>query len=408
MDAIFQQIRNRTFDVAGTLAKFKELGFVRPHKRRLNVTDDSNDGWIFDDKVIINAAYSRKDTPDSFYSCIAYLVSRWKRNVYENFVSQVDFAIAGFARLAKQYGYQFQRNEVNDYIRALASKVFESFFGRRAPNSAWEEYEKFYNGNWGNNDSGYRNTNNTKTPSSSYVEQFMEFANQLGEDGSLAQSDPIKLFRKLLFKVHPDHNRDNPNAHELTTKLNKIFDGVRSELKLAWNWKDQFFVTGYGLKAKEDLVAQAQVLDAAATKYKLYCKHLRNIVDARVSKLKNYSFYFKRKRGLDDGEINRELGFAFDAASSVLDKVETLENKIPLMQSQQTLQSMFEIANKYINANLKAVEDEIQYLDKTYPKAGLHVAPVVKSASSDLKLNRDQWEQIGKKTGWINQADLNS
>lgn len=234
-------IENRIMSTDFFRDRLLELGYIRPAKRRIKrpgigVEVSEEVPMILDTKKILDASYNfgrLSRTPNFFYAVLAYLMHRHKAGNIGFMSWQIGSNISSFHKTLEQHGLDISYRELDEYLDILAKKLLYEIIGVRARGSAWDQYEAFYGGDWGAT-SWEREQQNTPTSheQASFLNSFLNFAEQQGVNRELAQSNPRKAYRQLIMKLHPDIN---PNAENLFKQLVSLWENVPNEYKKAFS-----------------------------------------------------------------------------------------------------------------------------------------------------------------------------
>jgi hypothetical protein len=246
MVPIIQMIQGRNYgNVDDYLTKFRNLGYLRPRKKRKGevggggmsrIMDDS--AYMFDSKVIVDDFYHKNTIfADYFYTLVAYFVHYWKSGQRENFMPMSHMYVNDFVRQANNWGYNITADETLSFVRNAAGLIYQRFFHRRPPVSFWEANDEF-NRMFNNDDS--RNESHDDV-----LQDFVDFAAQYGLEESDVRSNPKGAYRILSRLLHPDMNLDKPDSEKRANEesfkiLNNLFELVSKKLAIAFTWKDKF------------------------------------------------------------------------------------------------------------------------------------------------------------------------
>lgn len=245
LSGIASMIQNKSMDYEFYRQKLIQLGYVRPHKRQKQhgpgmVPQDSIK-WVIDTKKIIaDGFYSRNDkfthSPDFFYALIAYHMHRFKAGTTDH-VGAIQSNLISFSHILKRYGFDINWRELADYTETIARQLVEEITGERAPNTAWDNYQQFYNewGNWSGGERGPDSEWGGWSGDQGSLPEFVNMAVQLGADRQQALNNPKAVYRQLSMKYHPDLNPNvDPN---IMARLNSAYDKVPQSLKAeSENW----------------------------------------------------------------------------------------------------------------------------------------------------------------------------
>lgn len=241
LQEIVYLIQDRSMDFEFYRRKLISLGYVRPHKRQKQygpgmVPQDAIK-WVIDTKKILADGFytnnARFETsPDFFYALIAYHMHRFKAGTTDH-VGAIQSNIMRFAHTLERYGFKISWRELSDYTETIARQLVEEITGERAPNTAWDNWQQFYGGDWSNTE----NTENTQ-PAANYspdMRQFVSIAVGLGINAEEARNNPKLVYRQLSMKYHPDLNPDVDPS--IMASINNAYQQVPHELKASSeNW----------------------------------------------------------------------------------------------------------------------------------------------------------------------------
>lgn len=242
--------------VAGSvdINEFKQhlikMGYLRPRKSRSQapaagmVPQEDIKYNILDHKKIINDVYRNKNfnDPESFYTVMAYYLSRLKRNVTSWTEIILKDTIRYWTNTANRFGLQMSIREIDSFFDREARRLYREIFEEQSPKSRSEQYQDFYTGFYGGEGSAGRGEKNRgeKNRVVTSPNQFADFVASLGGDRELALKEPQKAYRQMALKYHPDIQKDKSpanieNATRIFSQLSSMYEQVSGKQAFS-NW----------------------------------------------------------------------------------------------------------------------------------------------------------------------------
>jgi hypothetical protein len=215
-------IKNRTADADSILRKLQEKGYIRPSKRQRQspgMTMGDEIKWVIDSPKIVDDAYGSsyvQNTPDYFYSVVAYYVHRRIRNISSFTDMMLVDVISRWLGTMKKMGADITFREVDVSISQIGDAIARKIQG----NTAKEE-----------------NVNPTNTDSA--LNEFAQFVKKYEIDAENIQNNAKGIYRMLAQQIHPDKFQDQATKlqkEEEFKELQAIWSRVPSQYKTAFNW----------------------------------------------------------------------------------------------------------------------------------------------------------------------------
>lgn len=227
-EEILPIIESKSMDVNFFRQKMMSMGYIRPHRRQKNtgpgMQPQESIKVILDSRKIVDDAYEMGQlsrTPNFFYTALAYLMHRQKAgNIgFGAAYGQLGQTMREFHDTLLRHGATIDFGELNSYIENLSGLLLRNLLGTQSRGSAWDNYEQFYGGG----------TEEQLTPEQGGIaglEPFIQFTTLHGLDPEVVRANPIKGYRELAIRFHPDRNPNNPEAEDLFKQLGAIWDMV--------------------------------------------------------------------------------------------------------------------------------------------------------------------------------------
>jgi len=221
-NVVLDYIKNRTADVDSILRKLQEKGYIRPSKRQRQspgMTMGDEIKWVIDSPKIVDDAYGSsyvQNTPDYFYSVVAYYVHRRIRNISSFTDMMLVDVISKWIDTMKKMGANITFREVDASISQIGDAIARKIQGHT---------EKAENINPTNSDSA--------------LNEFAQFVQKYEIDTENIQNNVKGIYRMLVQKIHPDKFPDPAEKlqkEEEFKALQAIWDRVPSQYKTAFNW----------------------------------------------------------------------------------------------------------------------------------------------------------------------------
>lgn len=233
MQKIVDMIIHNFVDLGEIQKELEQRGFIRKSQR--------GEGWIIT-KDAMEAGYKSGNSADQFYGAVAYWLHRKKHNITSITEMMLVTAVSTLVDLLKRYGYTLDFREVNNFLEnRIVNPLFKQLFNENPPKSQAENYRDFYSGNWGGT-SG-RGQVSTISPSVNALDDFVNYAIQLGANAEETKSNPKSVYRKLSLQFHPSSTLNatkSPEERNLLEKtfgeLSQKFNALPDNLRRANNW----------------------------------------------------------------------------------------------------------------------------------------------------------------------------
>lgn len=234
MSKILNYLVAGSIDVNEFKQRMISMGYLRPRKTRgqvgIGMVPQENIRYnILDHKKIIDDTYRWKNSnsPESFYTVMAYYLSRLKRNVTSWTEMMLVDAVNHWTRTANRFGMDMDFREVMGFFDREARRLYQTIFEESAPRSRVDQFSDFYSG-FGGEGQQSRPEDRTYRPGPTGTTAFADFVASIGGDRNLALEDPKKAYNQMALKWHPDVQKDK--SPENIAKCNKVF----SELSQLW------------------------------------------------------------------------------------------------------------------------------------------------------------------------------
>ena len=243
---IADMIQSGSVDTGFIKNELMKRQFIRPSRRQKRtgpgmVPADSF-SLIIDDKAIRDATFtsgSSANSPEYFYTAIAYNLMRIKHNNIGFMPIFLDDAYRRVADIMKRYfDPNIKTTQVAGYINKAAEAVYTDLTGKQY--RSWQDvYSDFYSGRGsGGGESRSRATRSYGSP----VDAFATFVGSLnlGSSTEEAKTTPKGVYRKMAIQLHPDSTmmEDKDKAAQLFGELSALYNNLPNEMKIAsfGNW----------------------------------------------------------------------------------------------------------------------------------------------------------------------------
>jgi len=218
--------------------------FVRPSKRGKKVGPGMVPMGVFkliiDDKAIRNAAFKRDNSPDYFYSALAYNLMRIKHgNIGFMPILLID-AYRDVSRTVTRYGHNISPTQVADFIDNTARKLYADLTGRTY--KSWDErWTEFYSG-WGTSGTSVAPG---QVISPGAIQDWISFVSNYGFGEEEARNNAKIVYRQLALRLHPDvYQGDKEEGERLFKELDDKYKSLPPDMqKGASNWYRKIKIT---------------------------------------------------------------------------------------------------------------------------------------------------------------------
>lgn len=236
-------IENKNIDVELVLRRLKEIGYIRPHKRQKQQGPGISMGeeikWVLDAEKIRDDIYGRKyikNSPDFFYSVIAYYVLKAKNDQWSVTDAMLIDSISSWIRTMEKFGKKLDFREIESTISSIGKEILFMVFGKKSQ-SRTEQFYKFYYGGGFFDDESDSKSQDFSYSANKNISDLQDFARNLGVNPS--EMTLKRLYRTLSKLTHPDQNPQDSNAEEKFKQLSTIWNNIPDNLKQAFNWYDK-------------------------------------------------------------------------------------------------------------------------------------------------------------------------
>lgn len=231
MSKILNYLVSGSIDLNEFKQRMISMGYLRPRKARgqvgVGMVPQENIRYnILDHKKIIDDTYrwKKSNSPESFYTVMAYYLSRLKRNVTSWTEMMLVDAVNHWTRTANRFGMDMNFREVMGFFDRESRRLYQEIFEESAPRSRVDQFSDFYSGFSGKEQAGPQDRS-FRSPATI---PFANFVARIGGNRELALQDPKKAYNQMALKWHPDVQSDK--SPENIAKCNKIF----GELSQLW------------------------------------------------------------------------------------------------------------------------------------------------------------------------------
>jgi hypothetical protein len=221
-NVVLDYIKNRTADTDSILRKLQEKGYIRPSKRQKQspgMTMGDEIKWVIDSPKIVDDAYGSsyvQNTPDYFYSVVAYYVHRRIRNISSFTDMMLVDVISKWIDTMKKMGATITFREVDLSISQIGDAIARKIQGHTTKEET---------------------VNPTNTDSA--LNEFAQFVQKYEIDAENIQNNAKGIYRMLAQQIHPDKFPDPATKlqkEEEFKELQAIWSRVPSQYKTAFNW----------------------------------------------------------------------------------------------------------------------------------------------------------------------------
>ncbi len=234
-------IEGRVTDPKFFRQKLMEHGYIRPSRRRRRnvpgMQPQESIEILLDSRKIVDDSYGwgkLSKSPNYLYSVVAYLMHRHKAgNIgFGAGYGQIGSSIRSFHDTLQRHGATIDVGELYDYLDDLAKQLLREVIGIQPAGSAADQWARFYSG-----EEGVGSSESPASVLSRGLDPFVQFAVQHGLDEATIRANPVKAYRTLAHRFHPDLNQGNPEAGNLFRELGALWDAVPAEVKkTSENW----------------------------------------------------------------------------------------------------------------------------------------------------------------------------
>jgi hypothetical protein len=244
MKEILPIIRSKSMDVMFFRNKLLQNGYIRPSKRQAQagpgMVPQESIKMVIDAKKIVDDIYrygKHANNPNFFYAVVAYYMHRLKSGNIGFMPIMLMDAVRHLKDVLKRFGEDIDFKDLDDYLESVGRHLLQSLFDVRNARTAWDQWDQFYSGNWGQGSGGSPAKNEYARTAD--LNEFITFATIYGISPEQAKASPKSTFRQLALKLHPDtsSNPDKEQAAADFISLKEIWDRIPDSLKQAYtNW----------------------------------------------------------------------------------------------------------------------------------------------------------------------------
>lgn len=235
MKEILPIIQSKSMDVMFFRNKLLQNGYIRPSKRQAKtgpgMVPQESIKMVIDTKKILDDIYrydKHTNNPNFLYAVVAYFMHRLKSGTMGFIPVKLTGAIEQLRDVLKRHGEDIEFEVLNNYFESVSKHLLQSLFYRNTQ-TAWDQWDQFYSGNWGQETSAPGHARVTD------LNEFITFANIYGFTPEQIVAHPKSIYRQLALKLHPDtsSNPDKDQAAADFITLKEIWDRIPDNLKQA-------------------------------------------------------------------------------------------------------------------------------------------------------------------------------